>query len=461
MTTTLVLPTDLVQALQAAARSELETAAVLTVRLADTPTGDLRVLGRRLYWAHESAYLRRDATGLSITPKGYVAALGEAETKSETCIWVHTHPGEHATPYASVRDGLVDQQISDVFRLRSGSPYYGTLIVSPRQSSLAFTGYMQHEEGPVVPIDRVWCVGDQWRLIPSHGSVHQEFPAIFDRHIRAFGPAIQATLGELRIAIVGCGGTGSAVAEQLVRLGVRHLMLVDPDRVTISNVTRVYGTTAHDVGSPKVDVLANHLRRISPQLRCECITAMVTREAVARQLTSYDLIFGCTDDNAGRLVLSRISSYLLTPVIDCGVLLTSDDHAQLAGIHGRVTTLAPGQACLVCRDRIDLQRAAAELLTPDERKRRVDEGYAPALQNTEPAVIAYTTMVAATAISELLERLIAFGPSTRPSEVLLRCHDREVSTNIALPRERHYCHHLSGKLGLGVTQPFLEQVWPP
>src|SRR6185312_5142960 len=126
----------------------------------------------------------------------------------------------------------------------------------------------------------------------------------------------------------------------------------------------------------------------------------------------------------------------------------------------RVTVLSSGQACLVCRNRIDLRRAAAELLTPDERKRRADEGYAPALEHTEPAVVAYTTLVAATAVAELLERLIGYGPTPRPSEILLRCHDREISTNIDTPRPRHYCDISSGKLGIGITEPFLEQTWP-
>ena len=49
----------------------------------------------------------------------------------------------------------------------------------------------------------------------------------------------------------------------------------------------------------------------------------ITHESTAKLLLDADIVFGCTDDNAGRLVLSRIASYLLTPVVDCGVLLSS------------------------------------------------------------------------------------------------------------------------------------------
>jgi hypothetical protein len=63
-------------------------------------------------------------------------------------------------------------------------------------------------------------------------------------------------------------------------------------------------------------------------------------------------------------------------------------------------------------------------------------------------------------VGEVLERLIGYGPESRPSEILLRYHERELSTNVASPRDRHYCHPSSAKLGLGVTEPYLEQAWP-
>jgi len=460
MTVSLVVPQAIFEELSLVAALPEETAGVMLAGVAEAPNSDVRLLVRGMRWVGESAYSRRQWNGLTIRPEGYVPALSEAETIGAMCIWVHTHPGMGASPEASEHDRIVDQEIADLFRLRSGNAYYGALIFSPRPSHLAFTGHLHHEDRHPLLIDRLWQVGDRWRLTRGFDSALPELTPTFDRNVRAFGSSVQQTLGDLRIGVVGCGGTGSAVAEQLVRLGVRHLLLIDPDLLSDSNLTRVYGSIAADVGQPKVDVLARHLRRIAPELDCETSQSMVTLEATARRLIQCDVAFGCTDDNAGRLVLSRLATYLLTPVIDCGVLLSSGYDGQLIGIDGRVTVLSPGHACLVCRDRIDLARARAELLTPDERVRREDEGYAPALARTEPAVVTFTTLVAATAISELLERLIGYGPDRRPSEILLRCHEREISTNIASPREGHYCHPSGSKLGIGMTKPFLDQTWP-
>lgn len=460
MTVTLALPQHLSDDLTRAAWQPLESAGVLFASVVRLEDGKIRLLGRAIEWVNERSYLKREADHLAIASEGYVHALGKAENLGEMPLWVHTHPGLSAVPAPSPSDRIVDREISDLFRLRSGSQYYGTLIVSPRLDGLAFTGTLQEDARDISEIEHLWSVGNRFRLTASaHATLADPLPA-FDRNVRAFGNDIQRTLHALHVGIVGCGGTGSAVAEQLVRLGVREVTLIEPDVVSETNLTRLYGSGVSDIGQPKVDVVADHLRRIAPDLRCEPIRAMLTVESAARKLLPCDVIFGCTDDNAGRLVLSRIATYFLTPVIDCGVLLSSNGSGDLTGIDGRITILTPGQACLVCRGRIDLARASTELLTPEERRQREDEGYAPALGRVEPAVITFTTAVAAAAVNELLERFIGYGADPRPSEILLRFHDREISGNVALPRERHYCHPAAGKLGLGLTQPFLEQAWP-
>lgn len=457
-TITLVLQEQLYGELCALAENNLETAGVLLVGIARSPDGEVRLLGRKFIPVPSSAYIRREKISLSIASDGYVPALAEAESTGSVALWVHTHPGQEGIPLPSEHDHIVDTEITELFRIRSGAPYYGAFIVSPRDGGIAFSGHLDSEDLQS-PISRLWIVGERLRLLTSFDYEASALSPSFDRNIRAFGGAIQRALTSIRVAVIGCGGTGSAVAEQLVRLGVRHLQLVDPDTLSPSNVTRVYGSTPELVGRPKAEILAGHLRSIAPDLSVTSTIGTVLAESVARSLISSDIIFGCTDDNAGRLVLSRISSYLLTPVIDCGVLLSANASGELIGIDGRVTTLVPGQACLVCRDRIDTARAAAELLTKDEYAAREREGYAPALGTVEPAVVTFTTAVAATAVNELLERLIGFGPSPTPSEILLRFHERELSTNVAKPRERHYCNPDSGKLGAGESEPFLDQLW--
>ncbi|MER8764366.1 ThiF family adenylyltransferase [Mesorhizobium sp. M0968] len=459
MTATLVLSNPVMNEIMVASGNPLETAGVLRAVLVRTPAGHIRLLGRGIDWVPDNAYLDRRHDGLGISSEGYVGSLGKAEARGEIAIWFHTHPGVGSSPRPSQHDEQVDGQIADLFRVRTGQEFYGTLIVAPTGHGIAFTGTLQHEDGARFALDRLWDVSDTWRLVKSYNDPSPPLASMFDRNVRAFGGEVQRTLSELTIGIVGTGGTGSAVAEQLVRVGVRHLHVIDADELSLSNVTRVYGSHPDQVGQPKAEVVRDHLLSIAPDLDCQVQVGMIVDQPIARELCECDLVFGCTDDNAGRLVLSRLGTYMLTPVIDMGVLLSSDHGGNLRGIDGRVTVMAPGTACLLCRNRIDVRRAAAELMNEDERHRLAGEGYAPVLAGVEPAVVTFTTAVAAAATSELLERLTGYGPDPRPSEVLLRLHDREISTNIVEPREHHYCHPASGKQGLGNTTPWLEQVW--
>lgn len=460
MSATLVLPEEIYKDIAAATKVPVETAGVLLARRILDPNGNVRLLARSMHWIPENEYVVRTAVEMVVASSSYIRPLAEAEKNGEIAIWLHTHPAD-CPPIPSDKDIRVNAEIADVFRIRTSSEYYSYLILSITGDGFDFTGRIEGErEVDCCSIDRLWCVGNRLKFINSFDRPKPAHDPFFDRNIRAFGPAIQQTLGDLHVSIVGCGGTGSAVAEQLVRLGVRKMTLIDPDILSDSNITRVYGSTPKDIGRPKVEVQREHLSKIAPSLECEAIQGMITTEAVARKLISADLVFGCSDDNAGRIVLSRLSTYFIVPVIDCGILLASDDRGNLLDINGRITTMVPGQGCMICRKRVDLIRARTEMMTPDERIRLENEGYAPSLGRVEPAVVTFTTSVAAWAVTELLERMIGFGPDPRPSEVLIRYHDREISTNLASPLGRHFCNPVQGKLGLGITKPFLEQVWP-
>lgn len=458
MRVTLVVPPAIADQLVDIAAQPVEVGGVLLARYVEA--GDqARLLAREFLPVDPAHYELQAVDELVVRSEGYVPALRRAEERGEVAIWVHTHPGVGSMPVASTHDLRVDRELSEVFRIRTGHRFYGALILSPGNGGFRFTGHLADEDGRF-PIERAWLVGDRFHLIPAADMPISLPRAEFDRNVRAFGSGIQRALGELKVGVVGCGGTGSAVVEQLARLGVRDFVLLDPKALTSSNVTRVYGTGEADIGVEKATLAHENVVRVAPGAQVETYVGELKSPDIVRRFAGCDVVFGCTDDEAGRVVISRFSTYLMCPVIDCGVLISSGEHGVLEGIDGRVTVLAPGTACLVCRRRIDMQLAAAQFLPESERTQRQAEGYAPALAGVEPAVVTFTTSVAAAAVNELLERMIEFGPTPRPSEVLLRFHEREISTNRALPRERHYCHLDSGKLGAGLTEPLFDMSWP-
>lgn len=453
---TLTITETIAQELARQASVDVETAGVLlagVARLGD----DLRLLGRELHWVPEDQYAVREGDRLSIRSGGYTQALARAEEIGAVAIWLHTHPG--ARPVNSRHDDQVDAELTEVFSIRTGQDFYGSLVFSPSSTQpFEFSGRL-YENGKVAAISRSWIIGARFRLVSAVDAPSaKQIPPLFDRQVRAFGGAIQEVLRGLRVAVVGAGGTGSSVVEQLARLGVGDLLIVDPDVIEDTNLTRLYGSRPTTVGEHKAIALAGHVRSIAPLVQARGIIGRTTEHSVATALIDRDVIFGCSDDNAGRLVLSRLSSYYLIPTIDCGVLLSSRA-GNLLGIDGRVTVMAPGYPCLVCRNRIDLARAAAEQLNPEERRQRQDEGYAPELGRVEPAVVAYTTQVASFAVAELFERLTGYGSLPAPSELIIRAHEREISTNSRQPNLGHFCDAAAGYLGQGDQELFLGTTW--
>lgn len=318
------------------------------------------------------------------------------------------------------------------------------------------TGVVPGPDGPV-PVGALRIVGNCWRLLLPAGD--DGLGVVFDRQIRAFGPAGQRVLSHLRVGIVGAGGTGSAVFEQLVRLGVGEILIIDPDVINDdgSNVTRVYGSTMADIGQPKVDLADRNADRIGLGTRVTAIKSTINDEATARMLTDCDVVFGCTDDNRGRVTLGRLATWYLIPIIDMGVKLTSTD-GTLHGIEGRVTVIQPGGGCLQCRGRINAAALQSEVLNPVEREQRVDEGYAAGLEDRDPAVIAFTTGVASHAVSELLHRTFGLDDEPPSGELIIQFHRREIRRNTRPTRPGHWCVDPT-HLGAGDTVPFLGTTW--
>lgn len=85
--------------------------------------------------------------------------------------------------------------------------------------------------------------------------------ALFSRNV----PGSLERLSRAVVGIAGCGGLGSNAAASLTRAGVGTLILVDPDRVELSNLNRQY-FFMEDIGKPKVDVLTVRLKTINPEL---------------------------------------------------------------------------------------------------------------------------------------------------------------------------------------------------
>jgi molybdopterin/thiamine biosynthesis adenylyltransferase len=345
----------------------------------------------------------------------FVAALKKAEAQDQIVAIVHNH-GPGNINFSPQDDGN-ELDLCELATKRNGP---GTSILSvllTADNLLAGRVWLHPNPKGNAPLRMIRVVGKEFTLhYPGRGAGMS--PAAFHRQALAFGPALNQDLASLRIGIVGCGGTGSAVAMLLARLGVGQLVLFDNDIVDRTNLNRLHGARQADADAmlPKVTVVARSITELGLGVRVVPMEAWVGDPGCRDALRSCDIIFGCTDDNDGRLFLNRFAYYYLTPVIDVGLAIdvSRAEPLEIKCLDGRVTVVAPTYACLGCRGVIDNAAAQAEILKrndPAEYERRKAEAYVAGEGDPRPAVVTFTTEVATMAINEMLHRLQGFrGP---------------------------------------------------
>jgi molybdopterin/thiamine biosynthesis adenylyltransferase len=230
-----------------------------------------------------------------------------------------------------------------------------------------------------------------------------------DRQIRAFGLLGQERIAETSVAVVGAGGTGSAVADQLIRLGVRRLVVIDGDVVEESNVSRIYNSTLDDAASktPKVDVVDRLGRSVGLGTEIRAIKGDITEEEFALELRRADVIFCCTDNQWSRAILNQYAYQYLTPVIDLGNKIDGTD-GLISAANGRVYLIVPGSPCLWCYGVLDGMRVAEESLPAEERESLAREGYVTGADTAAPSVVFLNTVVAGLAVGEFVNLVTGY-----------------------------------------------------
>ena len=119
---------------------------------------------------------------------------------------------------------------------------------------------------------------------------------LYDRTALLLGESAMERIARQRVILFGVGGVGSWCAESLVRSGVRHLTLVDNDRVHPSNLNRQLQATTLTIGQLKVEALRERLLTINPEAEITAITDIYNAEnADSFHLETYDVVIDAID----------------------------------------------------------------------------------------------------------------------------------------------------------------------
>ncbi|WP_027348555.1 tRNA cyclic N6-threonylcarbamoyladenosine(37) synthase TcdA [Halotalea alkalilenta] len=121
---------------------------------------------------------------------------------------------------------------------------------------------------------------------------------------RLIGARAQARLARAHVAVIGVGGVGSWAVEALARSGIGRLTLIDLDDVCVSNVNRQLPALDGQIGRPKVEVLAERMRLINPELELDPVSAFITPHNLEQRLDiGIDHVIDAIDALAAKTAL--------------------------------------------------------------------------------------------------------------------------------------------------------------
>ncbi|HWF49763.1 MAG TPA: ThiF family adenylyltransferase [Solirubrobacteraceae bacterium] len=222
------------------------------------------------------------------------------------------------------------------------------------------------------------------------------------RNIALFGEEGQDTIAKTKVTIIGAGGLGGPVAEDLAYLGVLDYRVVDRDVVSNSSLNRLKGATPAHIGKKKVNVAKTMIKAIQPAAKIEAIDAWLA-DAPHEAIADVDVVFGCLDKDIHRVELTRRCTEASVPFFD----LATDVHDTGNGAlvyGGRVLWSGQSERCPFCMDLLDQASIRRDTLSPEQRS-DYDAIYGvpkTELDETGPSVVSINGVIASLAVTEFM-----------------------------------------------------------
>src|SRR5580704_1435656 len=366
----------------------------------------------------------------------------------------HSHRSHYAQ-FSSVDDESDELLFASISSLMGDSLPHASVIMLPNGNCF---GRAINDGEQFEPIASISVVGDDiliWHQEPSWRTLSSN-----KRNEQVFGKGTIAKLQNLSAAVVGCSGTGSLVIEQLARLGIGRLVLIDHDAVEERNLNRIVNSGKEDafLGRPKVFTLASAVARVGLGQELTPLPINLVSTQAVREVASCDVIFGCTDGAEARHLLNRIAAFYSIPYFDVGVRLDADGQGGIANIVGAVHYVQPGGSSLLSREVYSMADVEAEELrrtNPELYRARRDEGYLRGVREIRPAVIPVNMFFSSLMVQEFLARLHPFRNQSNGSYAAVRGNLLEPF--LTMECDGAQCNVLARHVGRGDVEPLLDR----
>ena len=326
----------------------------------------------------------------------------------DTYIEVHTHPFSTGRVSFSGTDDMDERRFTDYLAKEWPDVKYASVVFSQTMYDARY--WLCGERRYLGADVKTQLLYEAVYKNPTQDSnrLDSEQTDIYGRGILALGlDAMRKITSHQTIAVAGVGGLGSIIAENLVHMGFLHIILIDDDRLELSNLNRIAGAGYKEALANvfKADAAAEHLRAINPKCEAKPYKISVHEPEAERILSGADWIIAATDNHSSRFRIQQYAFKYFVPFITAGVNITVENE-KITDISGEVITIRMGDAyCLSCLNRVNYDAVAGEIHPdPTVREGLVKRGYISGKDIKEPAVKTLNSIIAGMAIDSLVNQ---------------------------------------------------------
>ncbi len=279
----------------------------------------------------------------------------------------------------------------------------------------------------------------------------------FNRNILLFGEKGQIKISSSCVAVVGVGGLGTHIVQQLALLGVGRLALIDNEELDTTNLNRYVGARYNDPipGTLKVDIANRMAQEINPSMIVKRIPHPLRSEEAFEAIVDSDYVFGCLDNEGSRLVLNELCASYSKPYFD----LSSEIIPGSPPIYGgRICIAWDGHGCLICFQGLDIAEAQADLESPDNRLNREALYGVPrsVLGQAGPSVVSINGVIASLAVTEFMVGVTGIRPPKR--FINYRADLVKLTFREAPAAGCYYCQGIRGKGAAANIQRYIKRI---
>ena len=334
-----------------------------------------------------------------------------ANTKKLALIEIHNHvSGYGDVNFSNTDEKGFEEFVPYVLDVLPDLPY-AALVTTDKGY---FEGRMWNPQGKCSIILFVKIIGERLdkkittsgkKLLPDLA----ELEPTYARQKLVFGKEGQKTIKNIRVGIVGVGGIGSHLAQQLAYLGVKDFVIIDSDKVEDTNLNRLIGANQKDIGELKVNIIAKMILEINPNANVVKLGKDIRNEEVFEELKNVDVIFGGVDNEGPRLILEHLSYAYYVPYIDSATGIDVENK-KIALAGGQVMIVQPDGPCMEnCAKRLDMKEVSDYLATQKEFENRVKLGYVKGANIPNPSVVSLNGIISSYAVNQFIKYITNIG----------------------------------------------------